>query len=976
MKIVVRALLLTLCLFEISIGNGQSKLDSLRLALAQLSPDTTYFNTLKEISNYYIENNQPDSALSNAQKSMELAKSLNFKKGIGISYNQIGQAYRIKGYFNLALDNLIKGIQIFEDIGFQRGLGITYLLIGNLHRELNELTGSGEHLPQAIHHYKEGLTILKKLNSEEDVIAAIGQIGLAYSQLQQPDSAVFYLNQAIEKSRLFKYPELELMSTINLANVYLFPLQDFKRATEGHRKAIQLAVQINSTEWEAFCYGVLGQNFQGQKQYDSAEFYIKKCIALLHLHSPEQEAQWINALSQVYSNQKKWNKVITQSNAILSIKSLPLQTKLETFRLLSGSYEELGDYQKSLQFQKLYASLRDSITHEDQSSKLLRLTNDFAASKQNSFIELLQKESLVKDLKLVKQNQNEILIFVILVLSILFIVILINRNRLIKKANREQHRIFKELDLLKSRFFANISHEFRTPLTLILGPVQKRLLQAETTEEKVELSLVYRNAQRLLKLVNQLLDLSKLEAGNMKIAVHQTDLVSFVRLVAQSFHSMAEVRSITFTVKSEWASIPVYFDPEKMEKIINNLLSNAFKFTPAGGEVTISLHQQQPDSQFLKGTVEILVHDNGIGISPSNLEKIFDRFYQVDNSQTREYEGTGIGLALTKELVELHHGTISVTSSPSAGTAFSVKLRLGHAHFKADEIQESALLPETLKYSAEQEAFSITANNFDSIPMETVIIIEDNADLRYYLVQSLSAHYSVLEASNGEDGLLLAFEKIPDLIISDLMMPKMDGIQVSKQIKSDERTSHIPVILLTAKADSETKIQGLELGADDYISKPFEMKELLARVRNLIESRKKLQQKFADHVTLLPKKISVTSVDDRFLQKIMSIVENNISNTTFGVEPFAIEVGMSGAQLYRKLRALTGFSPNDFIRHMRLQRASDLLQQKAGNVAEVAYQVGFNNLSYFSKCFKEKFGQTPSEYSKLSHDKESPIVFK
>jgi signal transduction histidine kinase/AraC-like DNA-binding protein len=558
----------------------------------------------------------------------------------------------------------------------------------------------------------------------------------------------------------------------------------------------------------------------------------------------------------------------------------------------------------------------------------------------------------------------------------LLIILWLARNEIIKRERlRNEFQLKKieadkyhELDTMKSRFFANISHEFRTPLTLILGPIQKRLMLAEGTDDKVELGLIQRNAQRLLKLVNQLLDLSRLEAGTMSLKCSANDLVAFTRFVVQSFHSMAEAKGIKYAFESKVNHLELFFDQEKLEKIIINLLSNAFKFTPAGGEITVVISSTTvKDTAFKEGFAEILVCDSGIGIPPEHLEKIFDRFYQVDSSQTREYEGTGIGLALTKELVDLHHGSITVVCNADQGTAFTVRLPLGKGHLRSSEIQQNITRESTPETT--ESPLPHTRDVDVPTPSETIMIVEDNADLRYYLHENLRSTYNILEASDGEDGLTLAFEKIPDLIISDLMMPRMDGVQLSHRLKNDERTSHIPIVLLTAKADSETKIQGLELGADDYIPKPFDMKELLVRVRNLIEGRKKLREKYssqldlgAKKVELHVKKVKAFSVDERFLQKALDIVDKNIASSSFGVEMFAHEVGMSTAQLYRKLTALTGYSPNDFVRHVRLQRAADLLSQQAGNISEIAYDTGFNNLSYFSKCFKEKFGVTPSEY--------------
>jgi signal transduction histidine kinase/CheY-like chemotaxis protein/AraC-like DNA-binding protein len=533
----------------------------------------------------------------------------------------------------------------------------------------------------------------------------------------------------------------------------------------------------------------------------------------------------------------------------------------------------------------------------------------------------------------------------------------IKRERLKSKVKLKEIEAekYQELNTLKSRIFTNISHEFRTPLTLILTPLQKRLELATTTEDKVELTLMQRNAQRLLTLVNQLLDLSRLEAGTLKLKCTNEDLIIITQRIASQFLSMATSKNIQFEVDAE-SSIYLTCDVEKFENILTNLLSNAFKFTPSVGSILIYIRKKDSSTKFPFGFVEIQVYDSGPGIKKEHQDKIFNRFYQVDDSTTREFEGSGIGLALTKELIELHGGTIEVTSEYGKGTTFIIRLPLGQSR----ETQKTTQ-PEVIHLNHSQPEPDIYFN--EEVTAESILIIEDNSDLRLYLKNELKSSYTILEGSNGEEGFTLAIEKIPTLIISDLMMPKRDGLQLCEMIKTDARTSHIPFILLTAKSDIKVKLEGLTLGADDYVAKPFNMQELQVRIKNLIENRKRLQQKYGNQLSLRPTEIQVESMDDRFIKTAMEVVERHIADTSFGVEQFAEEVALSQAQLYRKLKAITNFTPNEFIRHMRLERAADLLKKHAGNVADVSYQVGFNNLSYFAKCFKEKFGVPPSQFT-------------
>lgn len=552
-----------------------------------------------------------------------------------------------------------------------------------------------------------------------------------------------------------------------------------------------------------------------------------------------------------------------------------------------------------------------------------------------------------------------------------------------------------EVDQVKTRFFANISHEFRTPLTLILGLVEKLRSRLSTPDVQKDLGAIHRNAHWLLHLVNQLLDLSKLDAGRMALQVCPTDLVSQLKVLVYSFLSLAERKRITLLFDSHEDALIVYVDRDKVEKIINNLLSNAFKFTEEGGEIVVSI-ARRADGSRLAGTaagtsseagwVEITVTDTGIGIPQDKLEKIFDRFYQVDGTLTREHTGTGIGLSLTRELIELHRGYIRVTSNERKGSTFVVGLPLGIQKFTPDEVVEHALVivetgrveermtAETSGVEAEQgggrgeREETLDGGTESAGPI--VLIVEDNREVRHYVREYLEKEYKVLEAGDGVEGLESALASMPDLVITDIMMPRMDGIELCKRLKNDDKTSHIPVILLTARASGEDKVGGLETGADDYIIKPFEAKELQVRVHNLIEIRRKLREKFKQNIILQPTELAVTSSDERFLKKLMESVEKHMADPDCGTETLAQDVCMSRMQLNRKLQALTGHSTHEFLRAQRLKRAAQILHQHAGNVSEVAYEVGFASPSHFARAFKEQFGVPPSEY--ISRDTSDP----
>lgn len=525
----------------------------------------------------------------------------------------------------------------------------------------------------------------------------------------------------------------------------------------------------------------------------------------------------------------------------------------------------------------------------------------------------------------------------------------------------------KEVDQLKSRFFANISHEFRTPITLVLGPLKDIQKQLTNPEQKTLIGSVIRNGQRLQRLINQLLDLSKVEADKMKLNASYADLVQLLREIASSYESVAREKNIRYFFYPEVQELMMYINEEKTEKVIHNLLSNAFKFTKDGGEIILNLKINEKNAV-------IAVSDSGIGIPDDQLDKVFDRFHQVDNSQTRGYEGSGLGLALAKELVELHHGKISVTSKVDKGSTFTVVLPLGKDHLRKDEIIDNESVEKTEVASEDfissngnvrldddgQENKNISANQ------PVLLIVEDNIDMRQYIRKTLTAHYQTIEAENGKEGVKKAEEIMPDLIISDIMMPEMDGYKLCSLIKTNELTSHIPVILLTAKADRDSKLSGLEIGADDYLVKPFDADELKLIVRNRIEEKRKMREHFSKEITLEPKQIAITSLDEKFITKVLSMIETHIDDEDFSIEDFSQEAGCSRMQFYRKIKALTDQTPSQFVRSIRLKRAAQLLIAKSDNVTQIAYSVGFSSLAYFNKCFKEQYGMTPGQYTDVS----------
>jgi signal transduction histidine kinase/ligand-binding sensor domain-containing protein/DNA-binding response OmpR family regulator len=540
----------------------------------------------------------------------------------------------------------------------------------------------------------------------------------------------------------------------------------------------------------------------------------------------------------------------------------------------------------------------------------------------------------------------------------------VNRERMhaALAVQRSEALKLQELDRFKTRFFANITHEFRTPLTLLRGPVQ-RLREDPASGDPELFAMMARNTERLGQLIDQLLDLARLDARSLPLRFAEADCVGFLRTVTASFASLAESRNLRFAVELPDAPLRCWFDADLFEKVVGNLLTNAMKFAPAGEAVTLTLtaaadvaphpvpglaHAVGPPEQAPARPLRLTVANTGSFIPEAELGRIFDRFHQLGDGQ--QASGSGIGLALVRELVEWHGGTVTAASDPRTGTCFTVTLPVFLERPVPDTVDAVAADP--LPSSATPPADA-----------PVVLIVEDSDDLRAYLARELSPTYQLLVAADGAAGLALALAEIPDLVVSDVMMPAMDGFELCQALREDQRTSHVPIILLTALAEVEKRREGLRHGADAYLAKPFDVEELGIRIENLIDQRRRLAALYAGRVTDLPTAaMPVISADDRFLQRAREAVENHLDDEDLQVEDLCREVGLSRSQFHRKLKALTGQSATGFIRAHRLQRAADLLAGGYGNVTEVAYAVGFQSLSYFARCFREQYGVPPSEY--------------
>jgi signal transduction histidine kinase/DNA-binding response OmpR family regulator/streptogramin lyase len=538
--------------------------------------------------------------------------------------------------------------------------------------------------------------------------------------------------------------------------------------------------------------------------------------------------------------------------------------------------------------------------------------------------------------------------------------------------HEQKNRQLAETDRIKTHFFTDISHEIRTPLSLIIGPLEnisnEELLSARL---RGMIDIMRRNAQRLMNLVNQLLDISRLDAGKMKINLTEDNIVKYLRILVYDYLTLAENKHIKYIAELPESEFIIWFDRDKTEKIISNLLLNAFKYTPQNGTVQCMVKIESDSNKNDRYYLNIRIMDSGKGISKEHLSRIFDRFYRVEGHDETDGHGTGIGLSLVSEFVSLLHGKIDVRSSPGQGSEFFVTIPLGKEHLSSEEyifLQPAVKVTDKPDKLILEEKYGYSSGKKTDKGRMVILVIEDNEDLRNYIKEILEGEYRILEASEGRTGINIAFTMMPDLIVTDIMMPDLDGIKLCSQLKNDERTSHIPVIMLTAKTSIDDKIKGLKSGADDYITKPFYTGELKTRIYNMLSQREKLKLKYSK-LNLWGLSLEQNeSVDDRFIIRIIKIINENLKDYEFDVSVLERHIGMSRMHLSRKLKIITGLTPGTLIRNIRLEKAAELLLKKAGNITEIANSVGISNPSNFTKSFRNYFGVSPKNYSRQEYN--------
>ncbi|MCD4745549.1 MAG: tetratricopeptide repeat protein [Bacteroidales bacterium] len=949
-----------------------SKIDSLNNELAIAKYDTSKVTILCELFWEY-RRLDPNTAIGKAKQALEISQKANYTAGIAKSLHNIGIFKKANGEYKAAFDLLEQSKYNYEKIKDTTNLITCLIDIGDIYFKQSDYVPAIKYFDEA-----RKLTILKKDNSRLSRIYHI--LGSIFKQQKQYEKALEYYVMSLDINKKSDFKLGMSVNYLNIGSVYL-DMKEFSMAMENYLKALEIKKAINDYKGIATTLNNIGMIYLEQKEFQKALVYHNQA------YNKYKELDDKTGIAISFCNLA--NDYLGTNNIVLALKyaneslklmedvnSLQIQT--EIYRILSEIHTQQQQYHKALQYHKKYKLFNDSIVNIEAIRQITEMESKFEVEKKEKEITLLNAEKEKQDLQIQKQNLQRNLMFgiILLILSVLIFLFWVFRNK--QKLNRK----LEELNLTKSRFFANISHEFRTPLTLLLGPLEK-LMDKAKNDDKGLFEMMYRNATRLLFLDNQLLDLSKLEAGKLNLMVTESEITQDIKGMVMSFQSLSDKKNIVFKTVFPEHKIQAFFDHDKLEKIIYNLLSNALKFTPEKGKVNFDLSliskKMELPNELRKIAGQIIcisVNDTGPGISKEKQLHIFDRFYQVDSGYNRNFEGSGLGLSLTKELVELHKGKIIVDSKPAKGSTFTVYLPIDKNAYSIDEIaKEQEEVYDKSKYFSDI-AFTETTINKTELDRDSsvshseedkvkVLIVEDNSDMRSYISICFDDNFTIIEADNGKSGFKAAINEIPDIIISDLMMPKMDGIELCRELKTDERTSHIPIILLTALASIEDRIKGLETGADDYIAKPFNRQELVIRVQNLSKQRQLLRERFSKEIKIQPKDITITSADEKFLNNLIAFIEKNIANPDLNVDSLLKEIYLSRAHLHRKLKALTNLSATEFIRNIRLKRAAQLLEQKHGSIAEVVYAVGFNNQSYFSKCFLKEFGVNPKEFITL-----------
>lgn len=882
---------------------------------------------LLNMGNNASDANQVDRAIEFYQRSLQLRIELENQRAQGVLLSLIAEHYLKVGAYALALEFNQKSQTIAEQIDDKAILSHVLQGIVKIYQGMGDFDQAYIVLQQAL---------AKRLEWGQDKIASLQDIGQHFFLQERYDSALYYFYQVLPllKNSASKRTEL------------------------------------------ARIYHLIGKTQEKKLELDSAAFYLERALRLSR-ETTNLELQGLSLLGigQTLSLRGQLTEArgVYEEAYQLSRRSGYKEQELKAAEALYSISKRNNEFQKALRFYEIHQQIQQDLFSEKNVREIIRLEANNRFEKEKQALQFEQER------KLSRQRSLQYAIAIALGVSLLIILAIAWYYRQKQKANTalqelnekisQQNRQLAELDQLKSQFFTNISHELRTPLTIINGMAGQIVQSPERWLQKGT-AMIRRNSANLLNLINQILDLRKLERGSMQVDNIQGDIILYLRYLLESFHVLAESKEITIHFLPFSESMIMDFDKEKVRQIFSNLLSNAIKFTPAQGSIyvriEIDLLEDQEIPQFC-----IWVRDTGIGIPQEKLPHIFDRFFQVDSSPegpgTRKSKGSGVGLSLVKELVLLMGGTIQVSSDPGEGTTFKVYLPISHeapVQEKDDLIQlESTIFP--VSPPLEVPPVEMPDSVEETITNRPhLLIVEDNPDVAQYLQSLLEEQYQLQFAEDGEEGIDMALASIPDLIISDVMMPFKDGFELCHTLKTEETTSHIPIILLTSREDEESKIAGLHRGADAYLTKPFNPKELFVRLKKLLDLRKQLQARYAQLDLSSPPTQAAFKQEDVFIKKVRQVIEENLDDENFSIAALCRQVHMSRSQLHLKVKALTSRSTSHFIRAVRLHKAKEFLHKTDWNITEVAMAVGYQDPAYFSRTFAEEFGISPSDFLK------------
>ena len=901
---------------------------------------------------YFQNQGRYDSAMSNYLHSLRIRESLDNPKAVAESYNNFGVLYRRRGVYDSSLYYYQEALQIANELQ-------DTIMLGNYNNNIGLVLENQGKLDLALQHHLRSLRLREASGNQKGIAGSLNNIGIVYQRIGDYRSSLDYLRQSLVIKRRLNNRRMISSAHISLGNSY-YRLAQYDSALYHQEAALTLAMQLGDKRAMAVVYNNLAHTWWRSENPDQALTYAQDAVKMhRELGNATDIVSSLHYLVDILLHEGRLENAREAGKEAyeVAVKSEEVENIRLAAQGLALTFERLGNVAQAYHYFKIYSQYQDSLLNRQKLKSIAEAREKYETEKKDQEISLLNKEAALQD-ALLNQRSTQRNLLLVGIFSLGLIAFLLIRNyRLQIKARDMVNKKGKELESMRSRFFANISHEFRTPLTLIAGPIQDLMDHTGIGDEKrKQLRMAEQNTQRLQRLIDQLLDLSKLESGKLELIKEEKEVFQFLHTLISSFKSMAEQANIRFSYHVPNQNVRALIDADKWEVIVYNLLSNAFKFTPQNGEISVLVEKVEEKTP----RVRIVVKDTGSGLTEEEKSKVFDRFYQTEESIRNQVEGTGIGLALTYELVTLMQGTIAVDSEKGKGSVFTVLL-------PAEVVTANDLTATHEGIGIDDQPVMVAEPHSEEGVIKTsdlphILLVEDNPDLKVYLKQCLGEHYHYIEAGNGIEGLSLALHEVPDIIISDVMMPGMDGIQFCEKAKNSPETNHIPFIMLTAKAGTDDKLEGLKTGADDYITKPFDKQELKLKVSNLLERRKSLQERLKAELLMEPESGHMVSQEERFIGRLKSILEQHLTNSELSVDFLSKEMGLSRVQLYRKIHALTNLSVVEFVRTIRLKKAKMLIEQNWGTVSDIAYEVGYNNLSYFSKNFKEMFGKSPSQW--------------